>query len=185
LQADRAIAEFHDVALRQRKKKMSDFKKIMVALASSEHAGEIFDYAAKMATAMGADLLAVNVINSRDVEAVQTISSMGYDVNGEHYVQNIKQERTATLDGIIERSGFPKKRVHTAFPIGNPADELLQTAIRENVDMIVMGIKGRSNLEYMFVGSVAEKIFQRSPVPVVSFRDRGNAERLRNRIHPR
>ena len=164
---------------------MSDFKKIMVALAISEHAGEIFDYAAKMAKAMGADLLAVNVINSRDVEAVQTISSMGYDVNGEHYVQNIKQERTATLDGIIERSGFPKKRVQTVFPVGNPADELLQTAIRENVDLIVMGIKGRSNLEYIFVGSVAEKIFQRSPVPVVSFRDQANAERFKNRIHPR
>ena len=131
------------------------------------------------------DLLAVNVINSRDVEAVQTISSMGYDVNGEHYVQNIKQERTATLDGIIERSGFPKKRVQTVFPVGNPADELLQTAIRENVDLIVMGIKGRSNLEYIFVGSVAEKIFQRSPVPVVSFRDQANAERFKNRIHPR
>jgi nucleotide-binding universal stress UspA family protein len=161
---------------------MSKSKKIMVALAVSEPAGEIFNYAADLAQATGADLVAVNIINSRDVEAVQTISSMGYDVNGEHYVQSLKQEREKILDGIIKSSGMQQDRVRTVIRVGNPADELLQTAVREKVDMIVMGIKGRSNLEYIFVGSVAEKIFQRSPVPVVSYRDRDNAERLRKRI---
>ena len=79
---------------------------------------------------------------------------------------------------------FPAEKVKTVIRVGDPADELLKTAVKENVDMIVMGIKGRTNLEYMFVGSVAEKMFRRSPVPIVSYRDEKNAERLRKRIHP-
>jgi nucleotide-binding universal stress UspA family protein len=165
-----------------KEKAMREIKKIMVALAFSEHAGEIFEHAAKMAAALDAKLLAASVINSRDVEAVQTISSMGYEVNGENYVKTVKQERVDILKGIIKNSGFPEDRVEVIVRVGNPVHELLKLTLQENVDMIVMGIKGRTNLEYMFVGSVAEKIFQRSPVPVVSFRDKKNADRLRDRI---
>ena len=39
------------------------------------------------------------------------------------------------------------------------------------IDMIVMGVKGRTDLQHAFVGSVADKIFRRSPVTVISYRD--------------
>ena len=61
--------------------------------------------------------------------------------------------------------------------------EALRILPREKVDLIIMGIKARSDLEYMLVGSVAEKIFRRSPVPILSYRDQKSAERLRKNIH--
>ena len=74
------------------------------------------------------------------------------------------------------------EKVRTVFKTGDPGDELLKVALKENVDLIVMGVKGRTDLEYIFVGSVAEKVFRRSPIPVLSYRDEANAERLKRHI---
>ncbi len=47
--------------------------------------------------------------------------------------------------------------------------------------MVVMGIKSR-DIKYMFAGSVAERMFRRCPVPVLSYRGDDVAERLRKRV---
>jgi nucleotide-binding universal stress UspA family protein len=161
---------------------MGGTEKIMVALGFSDYAEGTFNYAAKLVERLAAELIVASIINSRDVAAVGTISSMGYDVDAEKYVAGIRQEREAKLAQFVKASGFPADRIKSIIRVGDPADELLKVAVAENVDMIVMGIKGRSNLEYMFVGSVAEKMFRRSPAAIVSYRDQDNARRLRNRI---
>jgi len=158
-------------------------QKIMVALGFFPHAEELFNYAAGLALKLDADLTVVHVINSRDVAAVTTISGMGYEVDEEHYIENVRKERRGILDGIVKGSSFPTNRIHTIFKVGNPVDELLKVAVEEKADMIVMGTKGRTDLAHVLVGSVAEKVFRRSPVPVVSYRDEKTAERMRHRIH--
>jgi hypothetical protein len=90
-------------------KNMDEIKKIMVAIAFSEHAKNIFDYAAKLAVSLNAELLVVSIINSRDVEAVESISAMGYDVDGEHYIRNIRNERNQILEQIIGNPAFRGK----------------------------------------------------------------------------
>ena len=67
--------------------------------------------------------------------------------------------------------------------MGNPIDKLLEFIIEKNADMIVMGPKGRTDLEHVLVGSVAEKLFRRSPVPVVSYRGETYAKHLKKRIY--
>jgi nucleotide-binding universal stress UspA family protein len=47
--------------------------------------------------------------------------------------------------------------------------EAVQRTIKENnIDLIVMGTHGRTGAEKFFMGSVAEEIFRRSPVPVLT-----------------
>ncbi len=163
---------------------MDDIKKILVALAFSPYSEGIFNYAEKIARKFNAELIIGSIINVRDVSAVRMITSMGYEVNGDHYVQSIKEERERMLEQFLEKTPFDRKKIRTIIKVGNPIDELLKLIVKENIDMVVMGIKGRSDLEHVFIGSVAEKLFRRSPVPVISFRDEKNAERLRKRIKP-
>jgi nucleotide-binding universal stress UspA family protein len=162
---------------------MQGIHTIMVAIGFSSYSEGAFRYAAELAGKFDADLLVASVVNSRDVEAVRSVASMGYEIDGEHYVESIRKERMALLDGYVGKTSFPAERMKVHLPVGNPLEELLKTIVKEDVQMVVMGVKERSDLEHIFVGSVAEKIFRRSPVTVVSYRDEKSAERLRKRIH--
>jgi nucleotide-binding universal stress UspA family protein len=51
---------------------------------------------------------------------------------------------------------------------GEPADEILQFARDNKVDLIVMGSHGRSGVARMLTGSVAEAVIRRAEVPVLT-----------------
>ncbi len=161
---------------------MKNVKKVLVALAFSEYAQGTFAFAADFAHCADAELIVASVINVRDVESVRTISAMGYEVDGERYVDTIKAERRRLLDEMIKDASLPPERIRAVFRVGNPIDELLKLMLKEPVDVVVMGPKGRTDLEHVLVGSVAEKIFRRSPATVISYRDEKVAERNRRRI---
>lgn len=161
---------------------MGAAKKILVATGFNQYTEDLLKYAAGIAKSMSAELIVASIINSRDVEAVGTIAAMGYEVDGENYVAGLKKERQQQLDDILKKVALVPEKIRTIFKTGNPSNELLKIAVKENVDLIIMGIKGRTDLEYFFVGSVAEKVFRRSPIPILSYRDEANAERLKKHI---
>ncbi len=162
---------------------MKQIKKIMVPLAFSPYSKGIVNYAIELAIAVNADqILFVSVVNQRDVDAVQTITSFGYDVDGEHYVQEIEKTRVTALDKMLESVNFPKEKMKLLITVGKPADKLLKYAVREEVDMIVMGVKAKSEIVHAFTGSVAEKLFRRSPITIVSYREESIAGKLRERV---
>ena len=161
---------------------MGAANKILVAIGFSQYSEELLAYAADIAGSLNADLIIASIIHARDIAAVGTIAAMGYDVDSENYVEGLKKERQQELDGILKKIDYPSEKVRMVFKTGNPSDELLKVAVHESVDLIIMGIKGRTDLEYFFVGSVADKVFRRSPIPILSFRDKTNAERLNEHI---
>jgi nucleotide-binding universal stress UspA family protein len=59
---------------------------------------------------------------------------------------------------------------------GHPAETILQYAQTHKSDLIVMGTHGRRGLNRMILGSVAEEIVRRSPVPVMTVRMAENEE---------
>ena len=162
---------------------MDAIKQIMVAVGFTDDYTEgLLKYAAQISQSLNAGLIVASIINSRDVEAVGTIAAMGYEVDSKKYVAGIKEERQQTLDQILKKISFPAEKTRTIIKVGHPTEELLKIAVNEKVELIIMGIKGRSDLESVLVGSVAEKVFRRSPVPILSYRDEKNAERLRKHI---
>ncbi len=154
---------------------------ILVPLAFSENSEGILRYAAELSKPFGAKLLIVNVINERDLESIQKISSFGYNVDAEHYLQTLQKERRKVMAGLLERVGLAADTVSFSFQIGNPAVKLLQLVVEENIDTVVMGIKNR-DIRSLFTGSVAERMFQRCPATVISYRGKEISKHLRKRI---
>jgi nucleotide-binding universal stress UspA family protein len=61
---------------------------------------------------------------------------------------------------------FPK--LETRVAVGSPANKILELAAKEKIDLIIMGTHGRKGLERTIFGSVADKVVQGAPCPVVT-----------------
>jgi len=64
-------------------------------------------------------------------------------------------------------------KVNTEVLLGNPAEEIVIYAKHSECDMIVMSSHGRSGVSRWTHGSVADKVFRGSPVPVLMVRAPG------------
>ena len=156
--------------------------KLLVPIAFSKYSRGILQYAADIAEAFKAEMHVANVINNRDLEAVNKITSFGYKVDGDKYVEIIKKERREQLDEITQPLSLPNDQVMFTFLIGDPTSELLRYVVEANIDLVVMGLKAK-DIAHLFTGSVAERMFQRCPVPILSYRSGDIAERLLRRVH--
>ena len=155
-------------------------KKILVPVAFSPYSKGIITYAAGLAEALGAELLLANIISNRDIEAVERISSYGYKVDTEQYVETIHQERQQQIYDMVDELTLPDAKLSYTFKLGDPTTELLKIVVTKEIDMVVMGVKSR-DLKNVFTGSVAERVFRKCPVTVVSYRDTNTAEKLHRR----
>ncbi len=87
-------------------------------------------------TALAAELLIASVINSKDVDAVATISFLGYEVNGESCTRGIKEDRRKKLQEILDKSPCTQDSIRVVFRTGHPLEELLKLTLGEDVDLI-------------------------------------------------
>jgi nucleotide-binding universal stress UspA family protein len=61
----------------------------------------------------------------------------------------------------------PKIPVHHVLLEGDPATEIVRYAQDATMDLVVMGTHGRSGLERLLMGSVAEKVMRDAPCSVL------------------
>ena len=149
---------------------MKDIERILATIGFSKYSEGIISYAAQLAERLNCRLIIANVVNIRDVQAVSGIESMGYNVDPEEYRDVVLKERTALLEEMLARASVDREKVKMVFRVGHPVDKLLEIIEEEKIDMVVMGPKGRTDLEHVLVGSVAEKMLRHCPVPLLSYR---------------
>jgi nucleotide-binding universal stress UspA family protein len=72
------------------------------------------------------------------------------------------------IENAAKKSGVRFEGVHLTSDF--PADEILKVAGKKKCDLIVMATHGSGGLRGVFVGSVTQKVLNRSKVPVMVFR---------------
>ena len=171
------------MAVRKKENKLDNIKKILVPLEFSEFSQGVFNCAVQMAMNSDAKIIVLSIINSRDIESVESIVSMGYDVDAEHYVKEIKHDRKQQLNKMADEAEIDKDKVKIMFKTGKPVDEILKVIEKEAPDLVVMGTRGRGSLENSIMGSVAGKVFKRSPVNVLSHRNKTVQKSLTKKLN--
>ncbi len=149
---------------------MKSIAKIMVAVDFSDYSLPAVKYGAGLARDLKAELLLVNIINQRDVDIMRKVAEQAPAFSFENYLEETRQDRVDRFDQLIETAGCADMPVKTSIRIGAPYQALLACIGAKKPDLLVIAIKGRSNLVDTIVGSCAQKMFRRSPIPVLSIR---------------
>ncbi|MFU8770300.1 MAG: universal stress protein [Desulfotignum sp.] len=157
------------------KKTPKKISKLLVAIDFSQYSRPTLEYAVETATLTGARMVLINIINQTQIDAMEKA------VNADHpnrfdlskYLGEEMDRRKLKLKTLVK--GVPMLDdvpVKIRIGYGIPHVEILEAVRRENADFLVFGPKGRTNLREFLFGSVAEKLFRHSPVPVMSIRSR-------------
>ena len=155
---------------------MKRITRIMAAVDFSTYSLYAAGYSAELAKTLGAELLLVNVFNQREADSFRRVLTAYPDFPIDRYIEDQKIERKKHLEKIISEICNGPIRCRAMVRVGVPYHELLEAIREEKVDLVVMGVKGRTALADAVMGSCAAKIYRRSPVPLLSVRGEGEAE---------
>ncbi len=142
---------------------MSDFlKKILWATDFSDEAQEALLYAHAFAKTFKASIIALHVVPDFSPALYDT----AYVIRGElsRTVKLYKDEAKKKLEKLKKAKAIPFKAI---VKEGSASKKIIETAEKEKVDLIVIGKRGMSAIEKLFIGSVANQVLRNSPVPVL------------------
>ena len=94
---------------------------------------------------------ATAMITNEEIEKIEKL--IEEDLNSNYQERYTKKIENGIRYEIVTRSG-------------REDEEILKFAKDEAADIIVVGTHGRTGIEHVFFGSVAEKVLRRSPFPV-------------------
>ena len=142
------------------------YKKILVGTDGSETAEKAVDNAIELCKSMGAELIAVSVVNMESVASLEETDKVVYNKIHEH----LEIRANEILDDVEKRAEKEDILLKKIVQMGDPADVIVELAKRERADLIVVGTKGLLGVKRVVLGSHAEKIVRWSTVPVLVVR---------------
>ena len=140
------------------------FQKILAPTDFSAAAEAAARVAADLSQRYNAELTLLHVH-----EPVAYALSEGYTMNMPSQLDRSFEELNQKLDTVQRLArALGVTRIDTRLLQGPVVQEI--TAFAASFDLIVMGTHGRTGLAHLFMGSVAERVLQRAPGPVLVVR---------------
>jgi nucleotide-binding universal stress UspA family protein len=121
-------------------------RNILYATDFSPYSNQAYFHAVALAESHGASLTVAHVY----APGPSALESATEDAGREHWREQLRQIRPLN----------PHIPVRHVFLEGDPAAEILRYAADAGVDLIVMGTHGRTGLDRLLLGSVAEKVLR-------------------------
>ena len=138
------------------------FTDILVPTDGSEGALAAVDPALSLAGAYDATLHALSVAD---------VKSLGPAVRTEPILDELLEAAEAAVEAVETRAREANvASAVTAVEVGYPYSEIRSYVEDHDVDLVVMGTRGRSGISRYLLGSVTEKLVRTSPVPVMTVR---------------
>ena len=147
------------------------FRRILVATDFAESAERALACAVQLARRHGAELVLVHVY--MDLPAYPEITA--------GQVEAIYEEQRAWIESALERRARAARGegllARAVLRTGRAAAMIAETAKEEGADLLVVGTHGRSGLDRLILGSVAEHVVRLASCPVLVIKSAATAAR--------
>ena len=149
------------------------YGRILLTLDGSPFAAQALPHGASLARQYAAELIVLRVIAGLHPHGLNYVpETLLPEVQA--YTQGIQirwvaevQQEQAQVVTELRQSGI---NASSAIEVGDPAETILDFAENNRADLIVMSTHGRTGVQRFMYGSVAEKVLQGAPCPVLLVR---------------
>ena len=136
--------------------------KILWSTDFSDEAQEALLYADAFAKTFDAKIVALHVVP--DISPVLYDAALVVKGELEKRVAFVREEAQKKFDSLKKAKNLEFKAL---VKEGNAAKKIIETAEEEKADLIVLGRRGLSAIEKLFIGSVANQVLRSSPIPLL------------------
>lgn len=132
-------------------------KNILVPVDGSDHSRKALELACELGKKQGAKLHLLHIAQPPTGKRVLTLGAASIAMNADsEQLEKAGKKVVGSAEDIARGHGFDKVSVSVAG--GDPASRIIAYAKDKDVDMIVMGSRGLSDLSGLLMGSVSHKV---------------------------
>ena len=140
-------------------------KKIMIATDGSDTGKKAAMIGIDIARRANGSITAVYVMETLRLAHLPGYATMpGLKEKILELMQEEGQQATQFVEDHAQMSEVPFDKIMAQ---GNPSEELLKVSRKLGMDLLIMGCLGRTGMEKILLGSVAEKVVLQSTIPVL------------------
>jgi nucleotide-binding universal stress UspA family protein len=143
-------------------------QRFLVPIDFSEDANQALEYAMGLASKLGARVTLLHVMPPPPWGGVAMDGTLPHAYS--LFIQHLEAEVAHRMQACLERVTAGGLEGEVAVVRGVPFQESLETAKTQQVELIILGTHGRTGLQYVLMGSVAEKVVRLAPCPVLVVR---------------
>ncbi|HWB15081.1 MAG TPA: universal stress protein [Vicinamibacterales bacterium] len=146
---------------------MTVFHRILVATDFSDCSAAALQYGRALARQCSATLHLLHVVQ---MPIAATAGIEGYVALAPDLQQEAEASARHDLEALV---GAEEAVLHVSTPIAGfetPVQAIIDYAMREQIDLLIVGTHGRRGLAHVILGSVAEAVVRRAPCPVLTVR---------------
>lgn len=149
--------------MKEPKRKFLPIKKILVPTDFTVYSDHAIEYAIMVGRKFQAKILLVHVIEPLTYSLTDTVQII------DHYtaLKTVAKPILENLQKMILKKGL---EADILLLDGNPYLEIVKKSREAGVDLIIMGTHGRTGIEHILMGSVAERVVRLASCPVVTVR---------------
>ena len=146
---------------------MVQLKTILLTTDFSENAGAAVPYAIELARKFSGCINLVHVFEDSNI----AVKLPGEGAIALDWLSAVRIERKVRLTALAEEIAKTEKvDVVPIFLQGTAASEILNAAKANHADCVVIATHGRTGFAHFLFGSIAERVVQLSPCPVLTVR---------------